>query len=208
MPPRHWGLVDLGTCGQSEALSNYVPAPFLCNKPDMLFYVCRVVVLMLRQFFARRIQPHDTLDVAFRAWPWACDLNFHVNNAQHLLYMELGRWAYTLRLGLLGRVFRDRVQLLVGGTSILYRRPLPMFRRFTVRTRVLAADPTWFYFLQEILDHRDRIAVRAIIRGTARKDSKVVPAGQVFGDIQFDAPESSNELRAFMALAEQHLEQL
>lgn len=174
----------------------------------MLFYVLRVVIVLLRQLFRARVRPTDTFDVPFRAWPWSCDLNFHVNNAQYLYFMELARWAFTLRTGLLRQVYRDQVQLLVAGTSILYRRPIGMLRRFTLRTRLLAADRRWFYFLHEAVDHRGEVAMRAVLRGMARKGSLVVAAADVFGDLDLPAPEKSDELQAFDALARLHLSQL
>ncbi len=174
----------------------------------MIFYLLRVAVVLLRELFKPRIQPTDTHEMNFRAWPWSCDFNMHVNNAQYLYFMEFGRWAFTLRSGLLRRVYAQKVQLLVAGCSLLYRRPIMMFRRFTVRTQVVAADERWFYFVQELVDHRGQVATRAVLRGMARNRDGVMNAERAFGTSAFPSPEDSSELQSFASLAREHLREL
>jgi YbgC/YbaW family acyl-CoA thioester hydrolase len=160
---------------------------------------------LLREWPRPRIQATAVHEMRFRAWPWSCDLNLHVNNAQYLYFMEFGRWAFTLRCGLLRRVVRHKVQLLVAGVSVLYRRPIRLLRSFTVRTRVVAADARWFYFVQELHDHQGQLATRALLRATARDRRGVVSAAQAFGESSFASPDSTDELKAFAALTREHL---
>lgn len=174
----------------------------------MIFYILRVLVVLVRQAFGPRLALSSIHELRFRAWPWSCDLNLHVNNAQVLVFMELARWVLTLRIGMLHRVIADKLQLLVGGVSVLYRHPLPMLRCFTLRTRVVAADARWFYFVQEIIDHQGRVAVRAVLRGLARQRDGVVSPRIAFGDQDLPELEGDTELAAFDALARQHLQEL
>jgi YbgC/YbaW family acyl-CoA thioester hydrolase len=173
----------------------------------MVLYSLRVLWLLLRHAFKPAIDPREELLISFRAWPWYCDLNLHMNNAHFLTFFEYARWAHTLRAGFLRRVFAERVEMLVAGVSMIYRRPLPWFRRFTVRTRIAAVDDRWIYFLQEILDARGRIAARAIVRGQARKSAAAISPREVLG-VDFPNQLPPAELEAFKAVAEQHLKQL
>jgi acyl-CoA thioesterase FadM len=173
----------------------------------MVFYLLRVLVTLLREWPRARIAATATHEMRFRAWPWSCDLNLHLNNAQYLYFMEFGRWGYTLRCGLLGLVVRRRVQLLVAGASVLYRRPIGMLQTFIVRTRVVAADERWFIFEQQLFDAQGRLALRALLRATARDRRGVVSAAQMFGASACASPDSTPELRSFAALAREHLQQ-
>lgn len=173
----------------------------------MLFYVLRVAWLLLRQSFKPPVGPGDTFEISFRAWPWYCDTNWHVNNAHYLTFMEYARWAMAVRSGMLRRAVAERLVFLLGGASVLYRRPLPMFRRFTLRTSLIATDERWLTMAHDFVDHRGRVAARALARGMIRDARGPLPLREILGASSPSAAAAA-ELAAFEALTRQHLAQI
>ncbi|MDZ7828792.1 MAG: thioesterase family protein [Halofilum sp. (in: g-proteobacteria)] len=106
------------------------------------------------------------------------DLFTELNNARYLHYMELGRWDYSQRVGFV-RVMREhKWGIAVGGASIRYRRPIRLFARFTLATRLVCHDGRWFYFLQEVYA-RDRICASGLMKVGATSSEGLVPAPEV-----------------------------
>jgi acyl-CoA thioesterase FadM len=173
----------------------------------MTLHALRVLWLLLAHGFRPAIRPTEPHVMGFRAWPWYCDENLHVNNAHYLTFMEYGRWTIALRAGMLRRAWAGRWTVLVAGISIVYRRPLPWWRRFTLRTRVIAARDPWFYLEQELVDARGQVASRAIVRATVRTRAGSLPIQEVLGG--FDVPDISDpELLAFDEQQRQHLDRI
>jgi acyl-CoA thioesterase FadM len=172
----------------------------------MIIHTVRVLGLLAVESLKPAHLSGEPFVMRFRAWPWYCDTNLHVNNAAYLTFMEYARWAMSLRTGLLGRALRSRWIFLVAGASVTYRRPLPVLRSFTVRTELIATEGRWLLLSQDFFDHGGRPAARGIVRAMLRgREGPVSPAdvlgrpGPTFG---------SAELAAFDTLSREGLQNL
>ena len=86
--------------------------------------------------------------VALRVWPNDLDVNLHMTNSRYLLAMDLGRWDFGLRAGLLGEARRRRWFPLVGSATLRFRKGISPFQRYELRTRVVGWDEKWCWFEQ------------------------------------------------------------
>jgi acyl-CoA thioesterase FadM len=171
----------------------------------MLLHALRVVSLLVVQSLRPKVDASRPFINGFRAWPWHCDSNLHINNARYLFFMEQARWAWSLRTGLLRRVFQRRWNFLVAGVSIVYRRPLPWWRAFSVRTSLIAASDPWLYVEHDFVDADGKVAARAVVRATVRRREGAVPVAEVLeGLLGITAPASA-ELTALDQLTRHHL---
>jgi acyl-CoA thioesterase FadM len=101
-------------------------------------------------------------------WPNDLDSNLHMNNGRYLLAMDLGRWDYGLRAGVLQPAFRRRWFPVVGSATLRFRRALDPFQRFELATRLAAWDEKWWWFEQRFEVGREVHAVgrvKALFRG-------------------------------------------
>jgi acyl-CoA thioesterase FadM len=110
----------------------------------------RLFLVVLRALRYRRGQfpPLEEAVLHFTVLPHDLDFNLHMNNARYLGLMDLGRVDLLNRLGLLRLAFRGRWLPALGAVSIRYHRPLFLFQRLTLKTRVAAWDEKWFYVEQ------------------------------------------------------------
>ena len=86
--------------------------------------------------------------VALRVWPNDLDSNLHMNNSRYLLAMDLGRWDYGVRTGVIQQALRRRWFPVAGSVMLRFRKSLDPFQRFELRTRVVAWDEKWWWFEQ------------------------------------------------------------
>lgn len=153
----------------------------------------RVLRVMISAVFKKKLGFNDISVLRLRVWPNDCDIYPEMNNGRHLTIMDLGRYDLAFRSGLMRMATKKKWNFVVAGISIRFRRRLPPFRRFTLRSRLAGRDERWFYFIQETI-HKNKICSQAIIRAGLRDSKGLVPAEKVldvFGrrDWSKDLPE-------------------
>lgn len=140
---------------------------------------------------------------SFRAWPWMCDGNRHINNARYLTYMDYGRTAWVARTGVAAHAFRRKYAFVLGGSTLTYRRSLDMMRPFALETRLAGWDERWFYFEQTFRDEQGRFAARGLVRGSVRDGRDPVSMPRLFEELSLTAPDVAwtDELSAWVDAA-------
>ena len=97
----------------------------------------RLLVLMVRVRFRRRLSIWDTARTPFRVNPLDLDVLMHMNNGRYLSILDLGRMDLMLRSGF-WKVTEERGWYpVVAGQGITYRKSLRLWEKFEVRTRVM-----------------------------------------------------------------------
>jgi len=140
-----------------------------------LIRLLRVVIAAL---FAQRMGPFADSVLAFRVMPADIDINLHMNNARYLAMMDLGRWDFILRTGFWRHVLRDKMQPVIGGAVVRFRRPLRPFQPFVLRTRQITWDERWLYLEQDI-ESEGRLVCSAQVRAAFLQGNRTVPPGSV-----------------------------
>jgi acyl-CoA thioesterase FadM len=102
--------------------------------------------------------------VRFRVWPNDLDTNLHMNNGRYLTLMDLGRLDLLLHNGAMPHVLKNKWYPVLAATLIRFRRPLNLFQKFEIRTRIVTWDFKWVYLEQTILRKGD-LALQAYLKG-------------------------------------------
>ena len=92
--------------------------------------------------------PDDATVLPMMCQLWDADMFGEMNNGRHLTLFDIGRFHYGKRIGFLDLLRRKKWGLVVGGSTIQYRKRLRPFQRFEMQTRCLGRDDRWFYFEQ------------------------------------------------------------
>ena len=123
-----------------------------------------------------------------RVWLRYVDLNRHMNQAAYAEVMELARWDWIVRSGMLAALFRARVNPVVAAQQIVYRRELKPLQRFVIDTRAVGFD-------RRVLkvEHHFLVGDRVHAKGTV--DLIPLAGGKVV------SPERSRELLTFLVEA-------
>lgn len=142
----------------------------------------RLLILMLRL----RRQPSmvllDDLAQDMRVLPNDLDAFGHMNNGRYLTLMDLGRLAMMERTGLLKAARRNDWLPLVRGIEIEYVKPLFLWQRFRLHTRLISWDRKWVY-LEQRFTVGDTLHARAHIRGLLRGRDGNVSTAQLLDSV-------------------------
>lgn len=135
----------------------------------------RLLWLLIRYRWVSKCSPLGPCSTELRVWPNDLDLFFHVNNGVYFSLCDLARVDLMLRSRSLGLASGPRRPFLVAAETIQILRPLSLFQRFRIETRVIGWDERAFF-----VEHRFVIpasAARSIGESTI---ALVVVEGRVF----------------------------
>ena len=143
----------------------------------------RVARVLAGALIKSKLGLDDASELRLRVWPSDIDAYPEMNNGRYWTVMDLGRYDLAARTGLMQMAHRKGWFFVVAGGSIRYRRRLPPFSRFFLRTSLVGHDGRWFYFVQEF-SLRGRMAAQAVVRAGLRTKKELIPSDivlQAFG---------------------------
>ncbi len=129
---------------------------------NLLFRLLKTILLYLLRPTRRGILAESV--VRYRVWPNDLDTNLHMNNGRYLTLMDLGRLDLLLHNGAVPIVLKNKWYPVLAGTQIRFRRPLNLFQKFEIRTRIVTWDAKWVYLEQKI-SRRGDLALQAFLKG-------------------------------------------
>ena len=162
---------------------------------------------VVRVLAGTRIKPKLDLDDAselkLRVWPNDVDAYPEMNNGRYWTIMDLGRYDLAARTGLMRMAHRKGWFFVVAGGSIRYRRRLPPFGRFLLRTSIAGHDGRWFYFVQEFV-RSGQIAAQGVVRAGLRTKKGLIASDAILKDFGRGdwAPPLPDWVRAWIAAEE------
>lgn len=148
----------------------------------------RVLKTLITAKIKSPLKFNDTSVLKLRAGFLDIDNYGEVNNGRQLTMCDLGRYDLGVRVGLMDVARKKGWGLAIGGSSVRYRRRIPLFKRYELHSRALGHDGRWFYFLQE-MKMGDSICTSALIKGGVISRDGLVPATEVlaeFPDMEWD----------------------
>lgn len=163
----------------------------------MLSYSLRAIGYGLHQKLQPETSPFTPIVQSFRAWPWYCDQNLHINNAQYLTFMDFGRISWLVRSGFLRRFIGEDTAMVVG-LGMTYRREIRWMTKFDLETQAVAVEGRWVYVAQTFRQN-GKVMARGIVRVGVRGKSGLLDLEDVWSE---KPPKPDADLRAFIAGAD------
>ena len=115
-----------------------------------MYPLIRLVTASVRGFLSDRMDFDGVCQTTFRCRPWDIDMFLEVNNGRLLTLYDLGRFDFSIRVGLARILKQNGWGLVVAGSSARYRRRVRMFDKVTIHTRVAGFDQRWIYVMQSM----------------------------------------------------------
>jgi acyl-CoA thioesterase FadM len=141
-------------------------AIFIQIKKHMLYYWYRVVWILIARRFQTQVDIEDELTRSFRVRLFDCD-GFRVMTAfKYAAYMDFVRWELIARSKLYNEILPKGLAPSLGSQKIIYRKPLKLWTKFTVRLKTMGWDEKWVYHLHKFEQNGEVKAVgitRALI---------------------------------------------
>ena len=121
------------------------------------------------------MQPLDTSIITLHVLLNDLDLNWHMNNGRFLTIMDLGRMDLLKRTGTLDQAIKNKWMPIVGTATIDFQRPLKLWQKYELHSRICGWDEKWIYLEQTFYSNEKIIAIgkiKGLLRG---KDGNIPP---------------------------------
>lgn len=148
----------------------------------------RLMWLTVRSWRKRLPDPLAECLTRQRVWPNDLDAALHVNNGRFLTLMDLGRYDWFIRIGLMRPALKLGWRPLVGASTIRYRRPLTGLKAYRFRTRLVCWDGKWLYFEQRLESRAGELMAIAHIRKLVMSPQGVVAPAEVLAMADWTGP--------------------
>lgn len=138
--------------------------------------------LLLIWLQARRqgpARPEKPALTAFRVWPTDIDVFGHMNNGRYLQIMDLSRFNWMARCGVVSAMRRHGWGAVLGGSVVRFRHSLRVLETYEVDTRLVHWDKRWFYIEHQFLTAQGRIAAVGCSRAALRQAGQWVSPDEV-----------------------------
>ena len=132
----------------------------------MLYYWYRIIWILIARRFQSEVNVENELTRTFRVCLFDCD-GFRVMTAfKYAAYMDFIRWEMIARSKLYAEILPKGLAPTLGSQKIIYRKPLKLWTKFTVRLKTMGWDEKWVYHLHKFEQHGEVKAIgitRALI---------------------------------------------
>lgn len=140
----------------------------------------RLLLIMIKSLFAKRISVLDEGRIRFRVWPMDCDINLHLTNGRYFALCDVGRFYFMGQVGSLYRTLGKKWLPITQAQEITYFKPINPFQSFEVTTQLIYWDDKYWY-----TDHRflvgDKLCAVVQVRGVFVHRRKVISFRDVLG---------------------------
>ena len=124
----------------------------------------RLLLAFIQSRLTSRLRIQETGRREFVVLPTDIDLYGHMNNGRYFQVMDVARFSWLLRTGIVTVLRKNRWSALLGGGKIQFRRALSLFQRYTVSTRLLCWDERWYYLHHRFEDRAGRLVADGVVR--------------------------------------------
>lgn len=140
-----------------------------------------VMALLFKTYLRPSHKGLDTVVSQHRVGLRDLDLNWHLNNARYLTYMDAARVEHGIHTGLLA-VFPRKMNFIVANVEISYIRSLLPRQKFTVASRIVCWDER-YYYMEYRFEVGEQVYAIAHARLVFMKGPKRLDANVVLADI-------------------------
>jgi acyl-CoA thioesterase FadM len=138
----------------------------------------RLLLILFKSKFVNQVGVLDGSRSWFRAWPFDCDINFHLTNARYFALCDLSRIYYMGQVGVLFNMIKRKWLPVVQAQEATYLKPIKPFQRFEVLTRFSYWENKYWYTEHKFMAG-DQLCAVIQVRGVFVQGKNVIPMSDV-----------------------------
>lgn len=155
----------------------------------------KLLITLAKAKFRPKVDGAETTCVSFRVWVTDIDVSV-MNHAAIMTVFEMGRADYMVRTNFFKVATKNKWFFPNQAIHVQFYRPLKMFQKAKVYTKMSFVDDTWFYFEQKIIKKGKPVAA-CFANGLAKKGRETVPTREIIealGIAKVKVPRQKHEL--------------
>ncbi len=153
----------------------------------------RLILGLIQAKFKSKIQATQTTSLSFRVWITDIDVSV-MNHAAILTVMEVGRIDFMVRTNFFQIANKSKWFFPSQALTVQYYRPLKIFQKAILQTKLSYVDEKWIYMEQKIIRNGKDIAA-CLVKNTIKKGRKTVPTSEILKALNInEVPRNKSKL--------------
>ena len=153
----------------------------------------RLLWALVHASFRSRIAVNERTSLSFRVWITDIDVSI-MNHAAILTVMEAGRIDFMVRSGFFKLARKKKWYFVSAAVNAQFIRPLKLFQKASVITKIFHADDTWIYIEQRIIRGGREVAV-CIVKSKVKTGRENVATNEIINELGADhLPQGNKDL--------------
>ena len=144
----------------------------------------RLLIAMLNAKFKKKLTGTETVSKSFRVWITDIDVSV-MNHAAIMTVLETGRLDLMVRSNFFKVASKNKWFFPSQAISIQFYRPLKMFQKAQIHTRISYVDEKWIYVEQKI-ERKSKVVAACIVKNTIKKGRETIPTSEIMKELKID----------------------
>jgi len=141
----------------------------------------RLVYALIAARFRGRVGISDVSTVSFHVWPTDIDVSY-MNHACIMTVMETGRVDFMVRSGFLKLARKKKWYFPSAAINVQFIRPLKLFQKAYVTTRIQHIDEQWIYLEQKVI-RNDKTMAECIVKSKVKHGRETINATWILKEL-------------------------
>jgi len=156
--------------------------------------------------FRTKLKGSETSTLNFRVWITDIDVSV-MNHAAIMTVFEMGRADFMVRTNFFKIATKNKWFFPNQTISVQFYRPLKMFQKAKVFTRMSFVDETYFYIEQKIIRNGKPIA-SCFANGLAKKDRQTIPTSEIIKALEIESENVPTDKHALISIFKEKNEKM
>lgn len=151
----------------------------------------KLLMVLGKAKFKTKLQGSETSSLEFRVWITDIDVSV-MNHAAIMTVFEMGRADFMVRTIFFKIATKNKWFFPNQAINVQFYRPLKMFQKAKVYTKMSFVDETYFYIEQKIIRNGKPIA-SCFANGLAKKGRDTIPTAEIIKALKIDSNDVPSE---------------
>lgn len=156
--------------------------------------------------FKAKLKGSETSTLKFRVWITDIDVSV-MNHAAIMTVFEMGRADYMVRTNFFKIATKNKWFFPNQAINVQFYRPLKMFQKAKVFTRMSFVDETYFYIEQKIMRKGKPIA-SCFANGLAKKGRETIPTSEIIKALKIESNDVPTHKHALISMFKEKNEKM
>jgi acyl-CoA thioesterase FadM len=144
----------------------------------------RLLSALINAKFKTKLTGTETVCKSFRVWITDIDVSV-MNHAAIMTILETGRLDLMVRTNFFKIATKNKWYFPMQAISVQFYRPLKIFQKAQIFTRISYVDAKWIYLEQKI-ERKGKIIAACIIKGTIKKGMETIHTSELIKALHID----------------------
>jgi len=144
----------------------------------------RLLLAMFSARFKKKLVGTETVTKSFRVWITDIDVSV-MNHAAIMTVLETGRIDLMVRSNFFKVATKNKWFFPSQAISVQFYKPLKLFQKADIHTRISYVDEKWIYVEQKI-ERKGKIVAACIVKNTIKKGRETIPTSEIMKALQIE----------------------